>query len=247
MDANKIRLKIRADSKMDTNKSRVAILEDDADYREFLRRLLECEYDVIVARDGEELRHLAGIGGVDVIVLDIGLAGENGLTIARQIRTESSIPLIFLSGYSSENMIVKGLTLGADDYVTKPCPSKVLVARIENALRRKAMRQKASRLYLKVGAITFDEGRRVLIHADGRRSTLTEAESRILAALARAENQTLSRDALYQRVFGREWDCETRKLEVHISNLRGKLTRVGGDKKTIVSFRGRGYHLYPPS
>ena len=232
---------------MDTNKSRVAILEDDVDYREFLRRLLAYEYDVVVACDGEELRHLADIGGVDVIVLDIGLAGENGLTIARQIRSESSIPLIFLSGYSSDNMIVKGLALGADDYITKPCPSNVLVARIENALRRIRLRQTDSQLRLKIGVIVFDEGMRVLIHADGRRSTLTETESRILAALARAENQTLSRDALYQSVFGREWDCEIRILEVHISHLRRKLSSIGSNRRTIASLRGLGYRLYLPS
>jgi DNA-binding response OmpR family regulator len=182
------------------------------------------------------------------IVLDIGLAGEDGMAVARQIRSESSVPLIFLSGYSSEDMIVKGLALGADDYVTKPCQSKVLVARIENALRRKMQHQSvAPAPSLKIGAITFDVGRRVLIHSEGRRSTLTEKESRILAALALADNQSLSRDALYKSVFGREWDCEIRVLEVHISHLRRKLNWIGCDKGTIASLRGLGYRLYPPS
>ncbi len=184
---------------------------------------------------------------VDVIVLDIGLPGEDGISIARRMRSESGVPLIFLSGYSSEDMIVKGLALGADNYITKPFQSKVLVARIENALQRKTQHLKASRRALQVGAITFDVPRRVLIHADGRRAILTEKEARILAALANAENQTLSRDALWQSLFGRKWDCETRVLEVHISHLRGKLARIGCDRKTITSLRGLGYRLYPPS
>lgn len=232
---------------MDTKKARVAILEDDADFREFLRRILEREYDVIVARDGLDLRRLADIGGMDVIVLDIGLAGENGLSIARQIRSESGVPLVFLSGYSSEDMIVKGLSLGADDYITKPCPSKVLVARIENALRRNGPRRTASQSRLKIGVFVLDEGGRVLSHPDGRHSTLTEKETKILASLARAEGQALSRDELYRRVFGRDWDCETRILEVHVSHLRRKLAWIGCDRKTITSLRGLGYRLYPLS
>lgn len=232
---------------MNANKSHVAIFEDDADFRDFLRRLLEVAYDVVVARDGADLRRMVNAGSVDVVLLDIGLGSENGLSIARRIRSESGVPLIFLSGFSSEDMIVKGLALGADDYITKPCSSKVLVARIENALRRKPWCQAAVRDDLPIGEVMFDVRRRSLTHADGRHVILTEKEAYILEALAQAPNQTLSRDALYRCILGREWDCETRVLEVHVSNLREKLTWVGCDRKTLVALRGHGYRLCPAS
>ncbi len=228
---------------MTIGRHRVAILEDDADFRGFLRHLLKDEYDLVMVRNGAELQRSVDASEVDVVLLDIGLPGEDGLSIALQIRSRSGVPLIFLSGHSSEEMIVMGLTLGADDYITKPCQSRVLKARIENALARARKQQAVSRQRIQFDGVAFEIGKQHLTNAEGHRVKLTEKESQILSMLARSTNLTQSRDAICKHIYGREWDSESRVLEVHICNLRGKLAKIGCESKAIVPVRGIGYRL----
>ncbi len=228
---------------MTIDKHRVAILEDDADFRKFLRHLLKDDYDLVMARNGEELQRSVDASEVDVVLLDIGLPEEDGLSIALRIRSTSSVPLIFLSGHSSEEMIVTGLTLGADDYITKPCQSKVLKARIENALARGKKKPAATRQRIEFNGAVFEIGKEYLTSAEGRRVRLTEKESQILSLLGRATSLTQSRDAICKHLYGRDWDSESRVLEVHICNLRGKLAKIGCGRKSIIPVRGVGYRL----
>ncbi|MCF8183355.1 MAG: response regulator transcription factor [Polynucleobacter sp.] len=228
---------------MTIGKHRVAILEDDADFRGFLRHLLKDDYDLVMVRNGAELQRSVDASEVDVVLLDIGLPGEDGLSIALQIRSISGVPLIFLSGHSSEEMIVMGLTLGADDYITKPCQSRVLKARIENALARAKKQQAVSRRHIQFDGVVFEIGKQHLTNAEGHRVKLTAKESQILSMLARATNLTQSRDAICKHIYGRDWDSESRVLEVHICNLRGKLAQIGCESKAIVPVRGIGYRL----
>jgi len=224
--------------------SRVAVLDDDADLRKLLRFLLEKEYDVVMAGNGTQLRKMVDEGAVDVIVLDIGLPDEDGIAIAQEIRATSGIPLIFLSGYSSEEMIIKGLNIGGDDYVTKPFQPEVLLARVRNALRRGGEREEAQPLLtIQLGEVAFDVRDQRLTHVDGRSVKLTEMEALILLALVQAENQMLSREELFRRIYGRDWDLLNRGLEVHLSHLRRKLTEVSGVENTIAGLRGVGYRL----
>ena len=228
---------------MDKEKPCVAVLEDDAELCGLLRLLLEDEYDVVMARGGIELCHLVSSGAVDAVVLDIGLPEEDGISIARQIRSGSDIPLIFLSGHSSEQMIVEGLTLGADDYVTKPFQNAVLLARIRNALSRGKRRHAEPPQKIRFGDVAFAVGEQRLIGSDGCCVKLTEKESLILAALAQAENQTLSRGEILGKIDPRDWDSPSRAVEVHMSNLRRKLTEIGAAENPIASLRGVGYRL----
>ena len=222
---------------------RVAVLDDDADLCKLLRFLLEKEYEVVMAGGGAQLRRLVDEGAVDVIVLDIGLPDEDGISIAQKIRSASSIPLVFLSGYSSEEMIVKGLNIGGDDYVTKPFQPEVLLARVRNALRRGEQQPAQPRLNIQLGAVTFEVRDQRLTNADGRSVKLTEMEALILSTLAHAENQTLSREEMFRRIYGRDWDLLNRGLEVHLSHLRGKLTEVSSIENPIAGLRGVGYRL----
>lgn len=227
---------------MKNEKPCVAVLDDDADLCRLLRVLLEDEYEVVMARDGTELCGLVDSGAVDAVVLDIGLPDEDGISIARKIRSGSGIPLIFLSGNSSEQMIVEGLTLGADDYVTKPFQNAVLLIRMRNTLSR-GKRLQAEPRRIQFGAVAFAVGEQRLIGADGCCVKLTEKESMILAALAVAEKQTLSRDEILGKIDPRDWDSPSRAVEVHMSNLRRKLTEIGAAENPIASLRGVGYRL----
>ncbi|MCX7143328.1 MAG: response regulator transcription factor [Proteobacteria bacterium] len=228
---------------MNEKQPRVAVLDDDADLCKLLRFLLEKEYEVVMADSGAHLRHLVDEGAVDVIVLDIGLPDDDGISIAQKIRTTSSIPLVFLSGYSSEEMIVKGLNIGGDDYVTKPLQPEVLLARVRNALRRAEQQPTQPMANITFGDVTFEVRDQRLTNADGRSVKLTEMEALILSALAHAENQTLSREEMFRRIYGRDWDLLNRGLEVHLSHLRRKMTEVSGLENLIVGLRGVGYRL----
>ncbi len=223
---------------------RVAVLDDNAVLCKLLRFLLEKEYEVLFASDGAELLQLVDKGAIDVIVLDIGLPDEDGIVIAQQIRTTSDIPLVFLSGFSSEEMIIKGLNIGGDDYVTKPFQPELLLARVRSALRRTKEHKPAPRaLDIRFGGFTFETREQRLLKADGDVVKLTEMEAMILSALALAEAQTLSRDGLFRRIYGRDWDTLNRGLEVHLSHLRAKLTEACGVENPIVSKRSVGYRL----
>ena len=222
---------------------RVAVLDDDADLRKLLRFILRKDFEVVLATNGTELRRLVDEGTLDVIVLDIGLPDEDGISIAQKIRLTSAVPIIFLSGYSSEEMIVKGLNIGGDDYVTKPFQPEVLLVRVRNALRRAQQHPAQPLLNIQFGEVMFEVREQRLTHADGRGAKLTEMESLVLSALAQAENQTLSREEMFRRIYGRDWNSLNRGLEVHLSHLRGKLAEVSGIENPIVGLRGVGYRL----
>ena len=230
-------------------RARIAVLDDDVDFCKLLRFHLRQDYHLLVAADGAELVRLREKKAVDAVVLDIGLPGEDGISIARRVRAMSDIPLVFLSGYASTDMVAKGLNIGGDDYIVKPFQAEVLLARIRNALRRGKERTPATPIklmQLSFGDIGFDEREHLLTNASGYTVEcvkLTEMESLILAALARARDQTLSRDELYLRIHGKAWDLMSRELEVHVSHLRRKLNQVGCAANPIVSLRGRGYRL----
>ena len=229
---------------MNEKQPRVAILEDDADVCKLLRFILHKEYEVILAGNGKRLCQLVDEAAVDVIVLDIGLPDEDGISIAQKIRITSNIPLVFLSGYQSEEMIVKGLNVGGDDYVTKPFQPEVLLARVRNALRRAAGKPAVSPLrVLQLEDVKFEIIEQRLTNSNGHIVHLTEMEAMILCTLAQAENQTLSREELFRRVYGRDWDSLNRGLEVHLSHLRRKLSEVSGIEHPIVGLRGVGYRL----
>jgi len=227
-----------------TNRPCAAVLDDDADLCKLLSVLLRKEYEVLIARNGNDLCHQVDNGKVDIIILDIGLPDEDGITIARRIRATSNVPLVFLSGHSSEDMIVRGLNIGGDDYVTKPFQAEVLLARMRNALRRgKEAKAPARPQQMRSGDVIFDARQLSLTSRDGRSAKLTELETQLLSTLALAEGQTLSREELFRRIHGREWDPLDRSLEVHLSHLRKKLGAVTRMERPIVGIRGVGYRL----
>ena len=228
------------------SKLRVAVLEDESLMRTLIRRVLEKDYTVVLAENGSDLCDLVQKNAIHVVVLDIGLPGEDGISIAKRIRATSSIPVIFLSGNTSEETIVAGLNVGADDYVTKPFQPAILLARVRNALRRGggAGDDDAARGgEVRVGNCVLDSVRRELRSDDARTCDLTETESLLLATLAHAAPKTVSREDLSRSLYGQDWNPLNRSLDVHMSHVRRKLARASSDSVRIYCIRGVGYYL----
>ena len=235
-------------------KARVAALEDDPTIRKLLKRLLEPEFSMSFPASGTLLSDAIQNGEVDLVLLDILLPGEDGISIARSIRARSDIPVILLSGLSSSETIATGLNVGADDYVTKPFQANVLRARIRSALRRarasgsaaaaSAASDHANQMqFTAIGNARIDLWSRVASNAAGDSATLTEKELQILMALARHPGTVVDRDTLSLLVSGQDWSPINRSLDVHISHLRKKLCGLSGIPKLITSSRGIGYAL----
>jgi DNA-binding response OmpR family regulator len=222
---------------------RLVALEDDPDCCKLIQACLRADYSTVFANSGAELLRLVDDSAVDVILLDVGLPDDDGFSIARQIRRTSDVPIVFLSGYASEDMIVKGLNIGGGDYVTKPFSREVLVARIRNSLTRISEQQVTAPRHLQLGEVVFHVRERDLVGANGCCLKLTEMESLILLVLAQAGSEPVSRNELFRRIHGREWDQMSRELDVHVSHLRSKLAEIFDTENPLISLRGVGYCL----
>ena len=235
----------------DGSKPRVAVLDDDAAMRTLLGRVLDAEFTVIFFKSGKALKKAIRLDEVDVVLLDIVLPGEDGISIAMGIRARSRIPLLLLSGLSSAAAVAAGLNIGADDYVTKPFQTEVLRARLRNALRRAAfvsgpVAAGASRepRHIRFDGCTVDIWERTIGGKRRRVAALTERELQLLLALCQSSPDPISHESLSRLTSGQEWDPDKRAVAVHISHLRSKLTAVGCRKGVLTSKRGVGYALH---
>jgi DNA-binding response OmpR family regulator len=214
----------------------VLLVEDDGGLREATHAAL--------ARDGFDVRQAAdGNAGLaafeeqvpDVAVLDVMLPGMDGVTLCREIRARSEVPIVLLSARSDPIDIVLGLEAGADDYVTKPFDVPVLSARLRAVMRRAARLEETT--VLRVGELEIDEaGMTVRRHGDPVR--LTTIEFRLLADLAHNAGIVRTRPQLLDDVWEYSWDGDTRLVDVHVQRLRAK---IGAD--AIETVRGVGYKL----
>jgi DNA-binding response OmpR family regulator len=219
----------------------VLFVEDDDVIREATTLALERDgFHVTAAPDG-----LTGLDAFrarrpDLALLDVMVPGLDGVSLCRAIRDESMVPVIMLSARADAIDVVLGLEAGADDYVTKPFDTAVLVARIRAVLRRFRASAPAAAEdgnLLSFGDIAINpEGMEVT--RDGRRLALTPTEMRLLLEFADAPGAVLSRDRLLERVWDYEWGGDTRVVDVHVQRLR---TKIGPDR--IETVRGFGYKL----
>ena len=221
---------------------RVLLVEDDAVIREATQLALERHgFTVSVAEDG--LTGLAQFRAErpDVALLDLMLPGMNGVSLCRQIREEGSTPVIMLSARADPIDVVLGLEAGADDYVTKPFDSTVLVARIRAVVRRMGrvpVPQNAS--VLSFGALQVDRDA-LEVRLGGRLVDLTPTELRLLLCFVDSPGTVLTRDVLLEQVWDYQWGGDSRVVDVHVQRLR---TKIGQD--LIETVRGFGYKLKTP-
>ncbi len=219
------------------------VLEDDPACCKLLHHGLRGEFETVFVNTGAELLAKLDCGTVDLVLLDIRLPREDGFSIARQIRRSSPVPIVFISGLDAEEAVVKGLDIGGDDYVTKPFSPSVLAARIRNILRREHKPPGSSAAIISHGDYSLEPARKLMTHVDGRTALLTEMEVEVLGMLMHSIGLPVSRDELFRRIHGREWDRMSREIDVHVSNLRRKLHAAFGIQDAVQHVRGVGYRL----
>ncbi len=221
---------------------RVLLVEDDAVIREATQLALERHgFEVSVAADG-----LTGLAGYraerpDVALLDLMLPGMNGVSLCRQIREEGPTPVIMMSARADPIDVVLGLEAGADDYVTKPFDSTVLVARIRAVMRRMGRTAPApdapDGAVRTFGDLEVDRGA-LEVRLAGRPVELTPTELRLLLCFVDSPGTVLTRDVLLEQVWDYQWGGDSRVVDVHVQRLRAK---IGQD--LIETVRGFGYKL----
>lgn len=201
------------------------------------------EYKVLVAQDGREGLKAAFSTHPDLIILDLMLPEMDGLEVCRRLQELSDIPIIILTALSAESDVVKGLGVGADDYVTKPFRMAELVARIRNVLRRRAVASTALKAAVLVkGGLTIDLARhKVLVR--GRPVDLTPTEFRLLSYLARNSGRVVNHRTLLLEVWGPEYCDQIDYLHLYIRYLRQKIEQNPGSPELLKTERGVGYYL----
>ena len=225
----------------------ILVVDDDPQVRQLIADYLGTQdYRVSVAADGGEMTRLLAESAVDLIVLDLKLPGEDGLSLARKLRAESDIPIIMLTGQSDPIDRVVGLELGADDYLTKPFNPRELLARIKAVLRRFKARESAPAADSKIKAYRFagwelNLAARRLIDPKGEAVTLTNAEFNLLMAFLQAPQRVLSRDQLLELSRVHSDEVFDRSIDSVILRLRRKLEANPREPRLIKTEWGAGY------
>jgi two-component system response regulator MprA len=219
---------------------RILIVEDDAKMAELLRRGLSAEgHTVDVTCDGLSGLEKGQALAFDAIVLDIMLPGLDGLSVARRLRSGGvRAPILMLTARDSVLDIVRGLDVGADDYLTKPFSFEVLAARLRVISRRIASESGPT---LQIADLTLDTHKHE-VHRGGRAIALTRTEFVLLECMMRRAGRVVSRDNLIEAVWGTDRDVENNTLDVFIFQLRSKL-EAGGASRLIQTVRGFGYTM----
>ena len=226
-------------------KRKVLVVEDDAAIRRGLVDILRFEgFETMEAADGDEGREMALRRPYDLMLLDLVLPGRDGLRILEELRaSRPTTPVIILTARGDEADRVRGLRLGADDYVVKPFSVKELVARVEAVLRRSPERPSDVRTVPVPGG-EADLSRREVRFADGGREELSERESELLAYLARHKGRAVSRDEILSRVWRlNPRHVATRTIDMHVARLRAKLRDDSAAPRVLKTVRGMGYML----
>jgi two-component system OmpR family response regulator len=227
--------------------SHVLVVDDDPQIRELLQEYFaENGMRVSVALNGAQMSQILADEVIDLVILDLRLAGEDGMTIARTLRNQSAIPIIMLTGVRDEADRVMGLELGADDYLTKPFSPRELLARIRTVLRRTKSTAVAQAQRREVRAYRFADFElnlrtRRLKQRDTQNIDLTNGEFNLLAALLAAPERILTRDQLLDasRVYDNE--VYDRSIDVQVLRLRRKIEADPAQPQFIVTERGVGY------
>jgi DNA-binding response OmpR family regulator len=214
---------------------RVLLVEDDDRVVAALTPALQRAH-LHVRRVGTAGDALAGLDGVELVLLDMGLPDQDGLALCRQIRASSDVPIIAVTARRDEATVVSALRAGVDDYVTKPYRLAELMARIDAVMRR--FGQQPSEPVEQVGDVHLDHGARE-VTVGGLGVALTRKEFDLLAMLVQAGGDTVTREALMEGIWDTAWVGSSRTLDVHVSALRSKLDRPA----LIETVRGVGYRI----
>jgi two-component system, OmpR family, response regulator len=235
----------------DAVRPHILVVDDDPQIRSLLEEYLtEHEFRVSLACTGAELTATLSDEAIDLVVLDLRLAGEDGMALARVLRDRSAIPIVMLTGVRDEADRVMGLELGADDYMTKPFSPRELVARIRTVLRRSKSappaptQERAVRAY-RFGEFELNLRTRRLKRGNGE-IVLTNGELNLLAALLGAPGRVLSRDQLLEASRVHDNEVYDRAIDIQVLRLRRKIESDPSQPRYIVTERGAGYIFRSP-
>jgi len=225
----------------------ILIVDDESDLRTMLSSYLDAEgFDVVEAIDGDQALEQIDSTGPDLVVLDVGLPGMDGFEVLRRVRQVSEVPVIMLTAHAEEVDRIVGLTVGADDYVTKPFSPREVIARISAVLRRTTRTVGvATDEIVKFEALVVDLARRE-VRRDGEVVELSALEFDLLAALASAPGRVFTREQLMERVWGWDYFGVPRLVDVHVANLRKALGDDAASPRFIGTVRGVGYKFVGP-
>ena len=220
---------------------KILVVEDEKKSALYLEKgLREADYDVDVAEDGEAGLRKALDGEYDLIILDVMLPGRDGWSVMSEMRKAGKrTPVLFLTARDGVDDRVKGLELGADDYLVKPFAFSELLARVRSILRRNPQRQPE---LIKIGDLELDLFKQRALRA-GKKLDLTPKEFSLLSLLARRVGEALSRDTIAEQVWDMNFDSDTNVVDVHVRRLRSKLDDPY-EKKMIQTVRGVGYVIH---
>ncbi len=231
---------------MNQGNTHILVVDDHSEIRDLLKRFLEQHgLRVSCARDGKEMKRLLEEREFDLLVLDLMMPGEDGLTLCRELRVKSNLPIIMLTAMGEETDRIIGLEMGADDYLAKPFNPRELLARIKAVMRRtQTETQPAAETLtrdLRFDRWLLDVNRRELVDEDGVGLSLSTAEFDLLKVFLERPQRVLSRDQLLDLARGREAVAFDRAIDTLVSRLRRKLERDPKNPELIKTIWGGGY------
>jgi DNA-binding response OmpR family regulator len=222
---------------------KILVVEDETKIARLVRDYLEhAGFEAVVVGDGETALASARRSRPDLVVLDLGLPGRDGLDVARVLRRTSSVPIVMLTARGDETDRVVGLELGADDYVVKPFSPKELVARVRAVLRRTQAAQAGGPEVLRVADVEVDLPR-MRVAVGGRPVELTPTEFQLLTALVREPGRVFTRGQLLDAVHGVAFESYERAIDAHVKNLRKKLEPTPSRPRYLLTVHGVGYRF----
>ena len=231
---------------MNGNKYKILIIEDDEHINNLVATLLEANgYQTLSAYSCEDGMMMYASHRPDLVVLDLGLPDQDGMTFLKRLRKDSLTPVIVLSARSDEKDKVEALDMGANDYVTKPFGSNEFLARIRSTLRMTTHRMQNGMFpggKFKASGLTIDyDARRVFLHK--KEVKLTQTEYNIIAALSEHAGKVMTYSAIIKEIWGYNDEGSIKKLQVNMVNIRKKLGARPGEKNYIVNELGVGYRM----
>lgn len=228
----------------------IVVVDDDPRVRDLLVRYLEGEgFKVSSAENGEAMRRHMANATVDLVMLDLNLPGEDGLSLARELRAASDVAIIMITGKGDPIDRVIGLEVGADDYIPKPFELREVLARVRAVLRRVATRSNDASVTtttrsaecLGFAGWRFDPAKRELRDPEGKVVALSTGEFDLLTVFLRHPTIVLNRDQLMDLVSGQDWTPYDRSIDTQVGRLRKKIERDPGNPDLIKTVRGVGY------
>jgi two-component system phosphate regulon response regulator OmpR len=232
----------------------VLIVEDDSDIRQMVAEYLgDHGYAVSQAQSGGDMREAVERSLPDVVLLDVKLPGEDGLTLARYLRERYDVGIIMVTAARDIVDRVVGLEIGADDYVTKPFDPRELLARVKSVMRRLQSRAPAppqtvsvAEQRVTVGRCFLDVASHRLLDVQGQEVPMTSMEYDLLKVFIEHPNRVLTRDQILNLTHNRDWEPFDRSIDIRIARLRRKVEPDPNEPKTIRTVRGAGYMFVPP-